>query len=231
MKIIESIRRCWSVRRRICVIQALGVAFFAACAFCSGCASSGYLKDRMRDGADVFTLSVQRGVGVDAQASFLTVALGFESTYLGLEDGRMINNWTHEGFAILPTEKDDQGTTFACGLVLLSMKANMNPSSTGHCYQGERNKRYSGFYLCGLPIGVNPLGMSSDTLYSPHSATKIEIGASLGLGLRFGFNPGELLDFLLGWTTLDIYNDDLEWKKQKEKIEPKPDGDGLKSAP
>ena len=28
--------------------------------------------------------------------------------------------------------------------------------------------------------------------------------------IRLGFNPGELLDFILGWTTIDIFRDDLE---------------------
>ncbi len=39
----------------------------------------------------------------------------------------------------------------------------------------------------------------------------------IGLGgtLRLGFNPGELLDFLLGWFTIDIYNDDIELNKRK----------------
>jgi hypothetical protein len=41
----------------------------------------------------------------------------------------------------------------------------------------------------------------------------------LGLGgtLRLGFNPGELLDFILGWTAIDIYNDDaVSVRKQRE---------------
>jgi len=41
--------------------------------------------------------------------------------------------------------------------------------------------------------------------------------SSLGGTVRLGFNPGELLDFILGWTTIDIYGDDIEARKQKEK--------------
>ncbi len=39
--------------------------------------------------------------------------------------------------------------------------------------------------------------------------TQIEVVAGALGGLRAGFHPGELIDFLLGWTTLDIYNDDM----------------------
>ena len=54
--------------------------------------------------------------------------------------------------------------------------------------------------------------------------TQMEVVVGLGGTLRLGFNPGELLDFILGWATIDIYNDDLE--KQK-KIEQSNSGDRL----
>ena len=44
--------------------------------------------------------------------------------------------------------------------------------------------------------------------------------AGFGGTIKLGFNPGELLDFILGWTTIDIFSDDFEAKKQKSKIEP-----------
>jgi hypothetical protein len=31
--------------------------------------------------------------------------------------------------------------------------------------------------------------------------------------VRCGFNPGELLDFILGWTTIDIFKDDIAGRK------------------
>ena len=39
--------------------------------------------------------------------------------------------------------------------------------------------------------------------------TQIEILFGLGITFRLGFNPGELIDFLLGWSTVDIYHDDI----------------------
>ncbi len=46
--------------------------------------------------------------------------------------------------------------------------------------------------------------------------TQIEVVAGLLGTLRLGFNPGELLDFILGWTTVDIFNDDRETREAKE---------------
>jgi hypothetical protein len=39
--------------------------------------------------------------------------------------------------------------------------------------------------------------------------SQIEVVAAAGVSLRIGFNPGELLDFFLGWFGVDIYHDDL----------------------
>ena len=55
------------------------------------------------------------------------------------------------------------------------------------------------------------------------SLTQCELAAGLGPTVRLGFNPGELVDFILGWTTLDIYGDDpypngYETKVGKEKM-------------
>ena len=38
--------------------------------------------------------------------------------------------------------------------------------------------------------------------------TQIDFSTGLYFGVRIGINPGELLDFILGWFTIDIYDDD-----------------------
>ena len=51
----------------------------------------------------------------------------------------------------------------------------------------------------------------------------LEFTFSLVYGFRLGFNPGELLDFLMGWIGLDIYDDDLEKRGVKQnKASPEP---------
>jgi hypothetical protein len=42
-----------------------------------------------------------------------------------------------------------------------------------------------------------------------HYYTQLEAVAAIVPGLRVGFNPAELLDFLLGWTSLDLFKDDV----------------------
>ena len=40
--------------------------------------------------------------------------------------------------------------------------------------------------------------------------TQLEVSAGVYAGgLRLGANPGELLDFLLGWFLVDIYDDEV----------------------
>ena len=39
--------------------------------------------------------------------------------------------------------------------------------------------------------------------------TQLEVAGGIVATGKLGLNPGELLDFLLGWTTLDLYDDDL----------------------
>jgi hypothetical protein len=36
----------------------------------------------------------------------------------------------------------------------------------------------------------------------------LEVTLALGWGVRLGLNPGEALDFLLGWCFVDLYDDD-----------------------
>lgn len=47
--------------------------------------------------------------------------------------------------------------------------------------------------------------------------TQIDFAIGLGDGLRFGFNPGELVDALVGYVGLDLYGDDTTFAEEKEK--------------
>lgn len=46
--------------------------------------------------------------------------------------------------------------------------------------------------------------------------TKFEVDLGLGYSIRFGVNPGEFLDFLVGIVGLDIYGDDGIKKEQSD---------------
>jgi hypothetical protein len=63
---------------------------------------------------------------------------------------------------------------------------------------------------------------NQDEPYPNAYYSDIELMMAFGGGIKFIFNPGELLDFILGWTTLDIYGDDIgiiEEKKIKKSNE------------
>lgn len=75
-------------------------------------------------------------------------------------------------------------------------------------------------------LGINDAEFSLDELYryprwslfAPFIRKKfyIEVGATLVLvGFDLGFNPAELVDFLLGWFFIDISGDDTREKKKK----------------
>lgn len=61
-----------------------------------------------------------------------------------------------------------------------------------------------------LMASMIPLAPCGGPEISKHYLTKFEVGASLGYGVRAGFNPGELLDFILGFLCVDIYGDDVD---------------------
>jgi hypothetical protein len=79
----------------------------------------------------------------------------------------------------------------------------------------ERKKRYYTPYLIiPMPIACP----SSQKIETFAYLTQIEAVIGFGPSIRLGFNPGELLDFVLGWTTLDIFHDDLNKKAEREAI-------------
>ena len=57
-------------------------------------------------------------------------------------------------------------------------------------------------FLAGAPLPF--LGLATQ----PEYYTQIDVVLGILGTVRFGFNPGELIDFILGWSTLDIYRDD-----------------------
>lgn len=46
--------------------------------------------------------------------------------------------------------------------------------------------------------------------------TQPEAVLAIGPSFRLGFNPGELIDFILGWGCIDVYGDDLEAKSDAQ---------------
>ena len=51
------------------------------------------------------------------------------------------------------------------------------------------------------------------------NAWQLEAAIGLGVGARAGINIAEIIDFILGWTTLDICGDDIATIEEKEQTE------------
>ena len=217
MKILESACRWWPKIKLGLTIQLGGIIFSSLCVLCSRCAT-GYVADRCRDGADVFTGAFGVGGGVKARLGPVRVGAFFALDKAGLRGGDFLTGRAMKGtpFDWFPGTVDiDQTISSAesfCPLV-----------NTLACARG---KQYFAAGLLGLSISTWPsvsggLDEDYDWTIKPWPQhlpyyTQIEVAFGVGGTLRLGCNPGELLDFLLGWFGIDIFNDDIEGKEQKQ---------------
>ena len=171
---------------------------------CSGCATSGYFVDRGRDAADIFTASLGFGGGAKVRvgpiqpAAFETVDLiGLRGGHAFL-DGRKLHS-NKEWFAPIRL-----GHVTKKGKTRMSFGAEVYaPALDGTTFWRRKYVEAHSPFPC-VAIG------STAAYY-----TQIEVAAGLLLTVRLGFNPGELLDFILGWMKIDIYHDDLEYMKSQ----------------
>jgi len=199
------------MRKILCIAILLSIASFV-----TGCASiGGYFVDRGRDAADIITATAGVGLGAKGRIGPLQTGLLIEAPQIGVRGGE-----------------------FSADNPLLYM-ANTSRGASGEAIgitQGEEEfhmvklDRHKEFYSTSIDERIFVYKVK-DQYSAPYYYTQIEAVIAIGLSIRIGFNPGELLDFILSWTTIDIYGDDLEARKRRERVEPKPDGDGLKPAP
>ena len=187
------------------IIQ-LAVLLFVVCL--TGCASTGgYFLDRGRDVADIFTATAGVGLGARARTGPIHAGLIYNIGDTGLRAGSLISS----SGRCNPVEAELIGYCYEMLSPQCMIGEENNPRCNSKGYAAESTV---------VPFVTTDFSPYGNQPCFPHPYwTQIEIQAALGLSLRLGFNPGELLDFILGWTTMDIYNDDLERKKQKEKIE------------
>jgi hypothetical protein len=183
----EQMHKVWKWTGRVLACQFIGVSLSA---FCSGCATTGYLGDRMRDAGDVFTATVGMGAGAKARVGPIQIGTIGSIDMWGLRGGKFGD------VAFYETLTRD---------FLIPWPYHGSFGEERFVYQAPRempNKRGKGF-LAKAPLPI--IGAADQ----PEYYTQVEIVIAIVGSLRLGFNPGELLDFVLGWTTLDIYSDDL----------------------
>lgn len=171
----------------------------------TGCTSTrGYFADRGRDAADIFTATVGVGLGAKVRAGPIHAGLFTNAEGVGLRGGRLFSEWF--SYAPYACEVDLTLYCFDC------LGAYHDPGRYKSYTAGSENPLiFSPFYA---PLNDSH-SESIKTAPGLHPYyTQIEVAAGCIASIRLGFNPGELLDFMLGWTSFDIFNDDLEWKEK-----------------
>ena len=198
--------------------KALQLVLIAALAsMMTGCASTGgYFADRGRDASDILTATVGVGAGAKARVGPIQVGLLANMDMIGLRGGNAGPVWwyeteTRETLAPFPY----RARRFAFTQYPWTVPSYVFGYERYHAGQNDadpivaRGKSYEA-------VSPLPLVVLSD---QPEFYTQCEVTIALLGSVRLGFNPGELLDFILGWTTIDIYNDDIERKKSNKILE------------
>lgn len=176
----------------------------AACAL-SGCASR-YWTDRGRDAMDIFTAQIGYGGGAKARVGPLQAGLLMDIGLAGLRGGSLLGDEEFiPAYAEIPVKQDYDVLLFGIEAFEGDTIANLR----GKSFQSDH-------IFLAWPVNLENrpesavYAMEHRVIYNPWPFfTQMEAVAGLFLNIRLGANPGELLDFLLGWTTLDIYGDDL----------------------
>ncbi len=202
----------------------------------SGCATRGYFADRLGDAGDIFTATVGIGAGAKVRVGPIQPALIFNHDIAGLQIGRLFagplfpeygfERGEYEVFCPFPLR-------FIVGSVgWLPPHPFADPETRWRLGRGYRPPNYHGYWIVGKNRAYTPWAyremyrteprVGSASLFPcivfscpiQHNA-QIEVAGGLGLTARVGFNPVELLDFVLGWFRIDLCNDDRNYKLHK----------------
>ncbi|MBP7281765.1 MAG: hypothetical protein KBA66_09325 [Leptospiraceae bacterium] len=153
-----------------------------------------YVKDRIMDLRDIIIITGSVGFMGGVKAQVGPVGLG-----LYAEDGGGIG---HSGIPLAAESgirNGEVGSHKTRELIFVINKTSSNPSDSDKDMRSQKRcKSYE------------------NSLDNPSSYTRLGIGLGFIIGAKLEVNPGELLDFLLGFFLLDIYKDDiyLEGKKK-----------------
>lgn len=178
----------------------------------TGCATP-YMIDRRRDAADIFTCTLGEGAGAKVRVGPVAVGLLANQDTCGFRNGCEVKTPPPSRWDV-PTY---DFTMFDATCTLLGgEKADFRRGQSD-----DRFKSYSAVTVCGLSF-IEPQ-WNNDSLVNRNVPwqsripyyTQIEVVGGLIGTCRLGFNPGELVDFLLGWVGIDIFDDDVAEKKRK----------------
>ena len=193
----------------------------------AGCTSTdAYFVDRGRDAADIFTATIGNGGGVTTRAGFVHAGLFFGEDKIGLRAGEFGLNSpitcmmgeTDDPLIVLPNVGGGPwlfwGESYSGGLETVR-----SPRGGIMNLAKARGKDY---YVSGncpfiaIPV-LREIDRNAGFHYPVYFLTEVEVAVGIVKTIRLGFNLGEFLDFIIGWTTIDIFNDDIGEKALKIK--------------
>ena len=201
--------------------------------FLTNCASV-YLQNRLRDAGDILTIEVNtHAYGASARLGPLKAGAYYKSPdgfSAGLRGGRMGTHHSAEFTGLF------FGADYFSELPLDDLLPPQPPAKTDGKTEPKKPTRPTGkkqnlqgsglltvqrqkAFRAWSPLGTSApahtkrslLKKTKDVFTVPSYFTQIELSVAAFGGIKIGFNPGELLDFLLGWFTIDLYGDDAPY--------------------
>lgn len=180
--------------------------------------STSYMTHRARDASDILTVAFGDGAGATARVGPVHAGLLYTREWFVLKSGEGLScsrydeiSGTLDPLIVLPNlgggpwvfyhQYFDGGRKTVPGFHGKKEKLS-----------GARGKQYrvsgNGPFIA-IPV-LTELDRRAGYRYPVCFLTDVEVAAGLVKTLRISVNPGELLDFVLGWTTLDFPRDDYE---------------------
>ena len=176
------------------------LCFAALAAGVSGCATP-YAVDRLHDAADIFTATVGVGAGAKARIGPIHPGLFANRDFAGLRGGVLTHSFNGGGELGVPA--------FDIDLTFMGFEGFADNRAM------DRGNYYCTDYF--EPALFYSLEEPFDKRQRIPFYTQIEAAIAIGPSLRLGFNPGQLLDFIFGLTTVDMFNDDLGRRRTRPK--------------
>lgn len=214
---------CFSKQANFCFFLFIRVgclSFVTMCIFCSGCATPAYVKDRFRDAADIVTITTGAGVGGAGKVGPIQAGMLLQWGEIGLRGGEFTSGTLETAHVITTVIPFKTANTNIAGIVfgVEAYTAQQTGMSRGKGFVAVSmfpfitTDLYPSTYV-DIEGKVNAVSPGPYPFYY-YSQIEIYIGAIWGV--RVGVNPGEIIDFVLGWATIDLFNDDLEMKKRRK---------------
>jgi len=184
-----------------------GLVVLARLSGCSSPSSFGdYFGDRGRDFSDMWVVGVGYGRGLHVRATPTPVGIGVSRTREVGWDGRdavRLSSWYRESTtAFLPP-----GGALDVGMVS-SQEISWDDVSRGNIPEGVVSHAHSFAHMMNGPSENTTLTSLKD---DSDSSCMFGLEATAGVvSARFGVDPFQGIDFILGFLLLDLYRDDSE---------------------